>query len=148
MATVFAALIILVCLLLILIVLVQNPKGGGLSSSFGGSGTQVFGGVKKTTDFLDKGTWALAIILVVLVLSANVSLTPGSSPQAPESRIMDNQPPQSTPGQQPMNLPGKGQGQSPQGQGQGQPQQGQGQTQQGQAQKEDLGMPESVDEEE
>ena len=32
--------------------MVQNPKGGGLSSSIGGS-TQL-GGVQKTTDFLDK----------------------------------------------------------------------------------------------
>lgn len=134
MATLFAALIILVCLLLILIVLVQNPKGGGLSSSFGGGGTQVFGGVKKTTDFLDKGTWALAIVLVILVLSANVTLTPGSSPQAPESRIMDSQSPQTSPGRQPMNLPGNGEGQ--------------GQPASSSQQNEELGMPESVDEEE
>ena len=31
--------------------MVQNPKGGGLSSSFGGDSQQI-GGVKKTTDFL------------------------------------------------------------------------------------------------
>lgn len=134
MATLFAALIILVCLLLILIVLVQNPKGGGLSSSFGGGGTQVFGGVKKTTDFLDKGTWALAIVLVILVLSANVTLTPGSSPQAPESRIMDSQSPLTSPGRQPMNLPGNGEGQ--------------GQPTNSSQQNEELGMPESVDDEE
>jgi preprotein translocase subunit SecG len=29
--------------------MVQNPKGGGLSSTFGSSSTM--GGVKKTTDF-------------------------------------------------------------------------------------------------
>ena len=40
--------------------MVQNPKGGGLSSSLGGS--QMMGGVQKTTDFLDKSTWTLAII--------------------------------------------------------------------------------------
>ena len=85
----FSVLIIITCVLLILIILIQNPKGGGLSSSFGGSGTQVFGGVKKTTDFLDKGTWGLSIALVALVLLANVTL---SSPQAnengtPESEI-------------------------------------------------------------
>ena len=30
--------------------MVQNPKGGGLSSSFGGGGQQL-GGVQKTSDF-------------------------------------------------------------------------------------------------
>lgn len=79
MALLLTTLIIITCILLILIVLVQNPKGGGLSSSFGGSGTQLFGGVKKTTDFLDRGTWALAIVLVVLVMAANIVVTPGTS---------------------------------------------------------------------
>ena len=72
--TIFLILIIIVCLLLVLVIMVQNPKGGGLSSSFGGSGTQVVGGVKKTGDFLDKSTWTLATLLIVLILLSNVSL--------------------------------------------------------------------------
>ncbi|MCB0373558.1 MAG: preprotein translocase subunit SecG [Muricauda sp.] len=72
--TIFLILIIIVCLLLVLVIMVQNPKGGGLSSSFGGGGTQVVGGVKKTGDFLDKSTWTLATILIVLILLSNVSL--------------------------------------------------------------------------
>ncbi|WP_298924521.1 preprotein translocase subunit SecG [uncultured Allomuricauda sp.] len=71
---IFLILIIVVCLLLILVIMVQNPKGGGLSSSFGGSGNQVVGGVKKTGDFLDKSTWTLASLLIVLILLSNVSL--------------------------------------------------------------------------
>ena len=51
--------------------MVQNPKGGGLSSSFGGAGGQQIGGVQKTTDFLDKSTWALATILIGLILVTN-----------------------------------------------------------------------------
>jgi len=54
--------------------MVQNPKGGGLSSSFGGGGSQVVGGVKKTGDFLDKSTWTLSILLVVLILASNIAL--------------------------------------------------------------------------
>lgn len=54
--------------------MVQNPKGGGLSSSFGGGGTQIVGGVKKTGDFLDKSTWTLATLLIVLILLSNVAL--------------------------------------------------------------------------
>jgi preprotein translocase subunit SecG len=51
--------------------MVQNPKGGGLSSTLGGS-TQM-GGVQKTTDFLDKSTWTLAGILIILILLSSLS---------------------------------------------------------------------------
>ncbi|MEO1010235.1 MAG: preprotein translocase subunit SecG [Bacteroidota bacterium] len=72
--TIFLILIIIVCFLLVLVIMVQNPKGGGLSSSFGGGGSQIVGGVKKTGDFLDKSTWTLAILLVVLILASNIAL--------------------------------------------------------------------------
>ncbi len=72
--TIFLILIIIVCFLLVLVIMVQNPKGGGLSSSFGGGGSQVVGGVKKTGDFLDKSTWTLAAILVLLILASNIAL--------------------------------------------------------------------------
>ena len=72
--TIFLILIIVVCFLLVLVIMVQNPKGGGLSSSFGGGGSQVVGGVKKTGDFLDRSTWTLSILLVVLILASNVAL--------------------------------------------------------------------------
>ena len=72
--SIFLILIIVVCLLLVLVIMVQNPKGGGLSSSFGGGGNQVVGGVKKTGDFLDKSTWTLAGLLIVLILASNVAL--------------------------------------------------------------------------
>ena len=51
-----------------LIILVQNPKGGGLVSSF--SSSNQFMGVRKTSDFLEKATWTLAIALLVLSLSS------------------------------------------------------------------------------
>jgi preprotein translocase subunit SecG len=72
--SIFLILIIAVCFLLVLVVMVQNPKGGGLSSSFGGGGNQIVGGVKKTGDFLDKSTWTLATLLIVLILLSNVAL--------------------------------------------------------------------------
>lgn len=75
--TIFLILIILVSFLLVVVVMVQNPKGGGLSSSFGGGGTQQLGGVKKTTDFLDKSTWALATLLLALILASNFAI-PGA----------------------------------------------------------------------
>jgi len=60
------ALTILICIFLALIVLVQNPKGGGLDSSFQ-SANQI-GGVKRTGDFLEKSTWTLGVVLFILCL--------------------------------------------------------------------------------
>ena len=77
--SIFIGLIIFVCFLLVLVVMVQNPKGGGLSSSFGGGGTQQLGGVKKTTDFLDRSTWTLSAILLGLILLSNMSLFEGTT---------------------------------------------------------------------
>ena len=71
MYSIFAILIILCSVLLVLIILIQNPKGGGLASSFGGGANQMMG-VKNTTDFLEKATWTLAISLIVLILASNI----------------------------------------------------------------------------
>ena len=71
--SIFLVLITIVCFLLIVVVMVQNPKGGGLSSSIGGS--QMLGGVQKTTDFLDKSTWTLATILIALILLSSLSFS-------------------------------------------------------------------------
>ncbi|GJM60486.1 preprotein translocase subunit SecG [Persicobacter diffluens] len=71
MFTVLIGVIIVAAILLVVVVLAQNPKGGGLSSQFGGSSTSQIMGVKKTTDFLEKVTWGLAIAIVVLTLSTN-----------------------------------------------------------------------------
>ena len=72
--TIFLILIVVVAFLLVVVIMVQNPKGGGLSSSFGGGGSQQIGGVKKTGDFLDKSTWALATLLLALILLSNVAI--------------------------------------------------------------------------
>lgn len=66
--------------------MVQNPKGGGLSSSFGGGGSQVVGGVKKTGDFLDKSTWTLAGLLIILILASNIALKGNFSSE--ESKLL------------------------------------------------------------
>ncbi|NHM05722.1 preprotein translocase subunit SecG [Flavobacterium sp. CYK-4] len=83
--SIFLVLITIVCFLLIIVVMVQNPKGGGLSSSLGGS--QMIGGVQKTTDFLDKSTWTLATILIVLIMLSSLSFNGAMSDN--ESKIID-----------------------------------------------------------
>ena len=71
--TIFLVLITIVCFLLVVVIMVQNPKGGGLSSTLGGGGQ--IGGVQKTSDFLDKSTWTLATLLIVLILLSSLSFT-------------------------------------------------------------------------
>jgi preprotein translocase subunit SecG len=71
--SIFLVLITIVCFLLIIVIMVQNPKGGGLSSTFGSS--QMLGGVQKTTDFLDKSTWTLGGLLILLVLLSSLSFS-------------------------------------------------------------------------
>ena len=86
--SIFLILIVIVAFLLVVVVMVQNPKGGGLASTFGGGGSQQMGGVKKTTDFLDKSTWALATLLLALILISNVAI-PGAGGGDLESKALD-----------------------------------------------------------
>ncbi|MDW5287522.1 preprotein translocase subunit SecG [Formosa sp. PL04] len=87
--TIFLFLIVVVAFLLIVVIMVQNPKGGGLSSSFGGGGSQQIGGVKKTTDFLDKSTWTLAGLMLVLILLSNIAINKGNGDL--ESKALDSE---------------------------------------------------------
>ena len=64
MYTLLVILIVIAALLMIGIVLIQESKGGGLSSNFA-SYNQI-GGVRKTTDFIEKTTWTLAGLMVVI----------------------------------------------------------------------------------
>lgn len=67
-----SVLILIVSFLMMLVVLVQNSKGGGLASNFS-SQNQILG-VRKTTDFLEKTTWTLAILLVVFCLASSIAI--------------------------------------------------------------------------
>ena len=69
MITILTILITIVCVLLTLVVLVQNPKGGGLASGF--SSANQIGGVKRTADFLEKSTWTLVIVLMLLSVASS-----------------------------------------------------------------------------
>lgn len=75
----FLILILILAIALILIVMVQNPKGGGLSSSFGGGGAQSLGGVQNTNNFLDRTTWTLAIAVFALILLSNFAIPRNSN---------------------------------------------------------------------
>ena len=66
MTTFLTVVILIVCFLLGAVILVQNPKGGGLATGF--QGASQIGGVQRTTNFLEKATWVLAVSLFVLCI--------------------------------------------------------------------------------
>jgi len=70
-------LIVIAAILLCFIVLIQNSKGGGLSSGFSSS-NQIMG-VRKTTDFLEKATWGLAAVIVVLSIVTSYAVPTATS---------------------------------------------------------------------
>ena len=72
MLTGLTVIIALVCLLLMVVVLIQNPKGGGVDSTFGGSATNQMFGAAKSTDFIEKLTWYLAAALFILCIVSSM----------------------------------------------------------------------------
>jgi len=104
MYTLLVILIVIAALLMIGIVLIQESKGGGLASQF--SGYNQIGGVRKTTDFIEKMTWGLAAFMVVVsVLCAYVAPTASNT-----GSVMENI---EVPATNPNNLPGFGASQQP-----------------------------------
>lgn len=91
MLVIFGILVIVASLILGLIILVQNPKGGGLSASFGGIGNNLMG-VKQTTDILEKGTWLFAIIVGVLCITSSLFIPATSSKNAVNNEYYNNTP--------------------------------------------------------
>ena len=75
--TTLTVLIALVCVLLIAAVLIQNPKGGGVDSTFGGGAANQMFGAAKSTDFIEKLTWYLAIALFILCVVTAVIVGSG-----------------------------------------------------------------------
>ena len=79
-------LLIIICIALALFVLIQNPKGGGLAT--GGAGSNMFG-VQRTGDVLEKGTWILLALIVVVTLSITTMAKSGGSTAGSGSRIQE-----------------------------------------------------------
>ena len=67
-----SSLIVLAALRLIGVVLIQKSKGGGLASDYA-SGNQYLG-YRKTTDFIEKATWGLAIFITVMSICTSFTV--------------------------------------------------------------------------
>lgn len=87
MITFLVILGILLCIVLVLIILIQNPKGGGLSSGFSSSNNII--GVKRTGDFLENGTWGLAIAIMFIAILVNVTSPKTGGATNSDSKIQE-----------------------------------------------------------
>ena len=95
-----SVIIVVASVLLTLIVLVQNSKGGGLAANFAAGNTTF--GVRQTADFLEKTTWVLAAIVLVLCVVATF-FTPRASKSAASD--IENQIQQAAPAEGQPELP-------------------------------------------
>lgn len=118
MSTFLTILILIASLLMIGVVLIQKSKGGGLASNFASS-NQIMG-VRKTTDVVEKATWTLAVVIMVLSV-ATVFFMPShrassdveeqslieipTLPAAPATSGFETAPSAETPAQAPAETP-------------------------------------------
>ncbi|MCF0189343.1 MAG: preprotein translocase subunit SecG [Bacteroidaceae bacterium] len=82
---VIVTIIVIASVLMCIVVMMQESKGGGLASSF--SGYNQIMGVRKTTDFIEKVTWGLAIIMVVLSIISSYVLPEPVSEQSIVNKV-------------------------------------------------------------
>lgn len=91
MIAIITIIILLTCIVLAFFVLVQNPKGGGLSGTFGSISSQVMG-VKQSTDVMEKGTWAsIAVIAGLCILSVMFYTKPAGLEKASNGKARTTQ---------------------------------------------------------
>jgi preprotein translocase subunit SecG len=77
MLTALTVLIAIVALLLIASVLIQNPKGGGIDSTYGSGANQMFGAA-QSADAIVKITWYLAAALFILCIVSFFFISKGA----------------------------------------------------------------------
>lgn len=97
MYTLLIILIVIAAILMVGIVLIQESKGGGLASNF--ATYNQIGGVRKTTDFIEKATWGLAAFMVVVSIICAYVVPKDTSNESVINAI-------ETPANNPNNLPG------------------------------------------
>ena len=86
--TILIVLIVLAAILLIAVVLLQNGKDGGLATNFTSANQTL--GVRQTATILEKATWWLVGILVVLCLMAPI-VWHNSTGSKPKTTVVNQQ---------------------------------------------------------
>ncbi|MDP5121704.1 MAG: preprotein translocase subunit SecG [Spirosomaceae bacterium] len=85
--TAIIVLVVIVSILLIIAVLVQNPKGGGLSSEFGGGATSQMFGVQRTGDLIENLTWGFFAFMIVGALATGIFFKSGDTATGTSSEL-------------------------------------------------------------
>jgi len=97
----FTLLIIIIALIGVImtgLILLQAGKGGGLAGiASGGATTQILG-ARQAPDVLERGTWILATVFIILCIMTNFVIDDGSSQRS----VLQ----QSQPATQPTTVPG------------------------------------------
>ncbi len=83
MLTLFSVVSALIGIVLMGAVLIQNPKGGGVDSTFGGAQANQMFGAARSTDFIEKATWYLAVTIFILCIASTLFLGDGAAVTAP-----------------------------------------------------------------
>ncbi len=83
MLTFLTVLTAIVCVLLMAVILIQNPKGGGIDSTFGGQSANQMFGAAKSSDFIEKLTWGLVAVLFALCILSAIIVGGGDPNQIP-----------------------------------------------------------------
>ena len=123
MFTFLIVVIALLGLVMTLLVLVQAGKGGGLAGiAAGGSATQILG-ARQAPDVLEKATWTLATLFLVLCILTNFTIDTGETQESviqqeaqqgpaqgtqPLAPLPEDAQPQQQPVPAPENLPDDG----------------------------------------
>lgn len=102
--TLFMVIIMIACVLLITIIMAQNPKGGGLSGTFGGTSPAQFG-VQRTNDFMENATWVLGGGIIVLIIVSVVLTAKPSQSVAPQAPVNQSAPASKAPIQNSTPMP-------------------------------------------
>lgn len=94
MYQILAVLITIASLLLVGVVLIQKSKGGGLASNVSGYNQML--GVRKTTDFVEKATWGLALF-ICLASILTVAVNPNKVAKQQQPKVEQTQTQTKTP---------------------------------------------------
>ena len=98
--TVLIVVIAIVGVLMATVVLLQSGKGGGLAGIAGGGGTTQLLGARQAPDILEKATWTLATIFIVLCIMTNFFVDTAETRQSiiqTQGQQLPVQPPATTP---------------------------------------------------
>ena len=81
--TILVVVIVIAAVLLTLVVLLQNGKDGGLATNFAAANQAL--GVRQAASSLEKATWILVTVILVLSIASTLTLTNASKSAAQDA---------------------------------------------------------------